>query len=110
MPARPSRHRYERLAALQRRVDALICALDVIPDRHAPMTPRFAQRGWRLVDEVRRALRLTPIPPAARGALPADLVVEILSVLPRLTDPKALGIKATPRAEPESYPRALEAE
>lgn len=107
MPASPSRHRFERLARLHARVMALSQALDVIPDRRAPMTPRFAQLGWRLIDEVRRALRLAPIPPASRGKMPADLVVEIVSILPLLTPSKAAGIKATPGAEQKSYPRAV---
>ena len=105
--ASPSRHRHERIADLNRRMGVLRDVLDTLPDRGAPLSPRLAQRSWRVVDEACRALRL-PLPPESdRGREPWKLVVQLVLILPLLTHPKALRNKAPPAAKQKRYPRAV---
>ena len=106
MPASPSRHRINRVLELDRRLAALTRELDTLPDRRALLSPFAAQRGWRVIDDVRRALRMPPARESDRGREPYKLVFQIISVLPRMTPAKALGNKATPGAMQKSYPRA----
>ena len=105
MPASHSNHRLHRLIDLQRRLEALTHELDTIPDRRAPLSPQAAQRGWRVIDDARKALRLTPVPASQRSTMPIDLVWQRMLLFEPFSSPKALSGKATPRSKQKSYAR-----
>jgi hypothetical protein len=106
MPASASRHRLKRILQIERRLAELTRELDTLPNRRAPLAPRSAQRGWRVIDDAYRALRL-PLPPESeRGREPYKLVWQVVSIRPLLTPARALGIKASPAGHEKTYPRA----
>ena len=104
--ASPSRRRINRVLELDRRLAELTHELDTLPDRRAPLNPEAAQRGWRVIDDLRRTLRLPPTPESDRGREPFKLVVQVLEIGQHFNPRKALGIKATPLGPKKSYPRA----
>jgi hypothetical protein len=88
MPALTSRRRHNRLVDLARRVEALTHELDIVRDRRAPTPQRLAQRGWRVVDDARRQLRMGPVPKSERGKMPFDLVRQVLLISGKFPSPK----------------------
>jgi hypothetical protein len=105
MPTSHSNRRLHRLIDLQRRLDALTHELDTIPDRKAPLTPQAAQRGWRVIDDVRRALRLAPVAASQRGTMPFDLAWQRMLLFAQFSSPEALSGKAPARSKQKTYAR-----
>lgn len=108
MPRPFPRRTYHRAAALRATLDPIIAELDAIPltHRRSPMRPSLHGRGWRVVDSGRSLLGLPPLLDSTDRKMPGALVVEIVSILDRLTTLKPLHRLASPGVHQKSYPRA----